>query len=66
MSFYLEQLEGQERRAQCVRNDAAMADGDAISADIAEDKDKSARRHAINDMCALELQVQHLRAIGGL
>jgi hypothetical protein len=66
MAFYLEQLEGAERSAQCARNDTAVANGDPIGADLAEDQNKAARRHALNDRCALELQVQHLRSIGGL
>jgi hypothetical protein len=60
MSAILETALTAEQVRECEKNDEALA------ADLAEDIDKSARRHAVNDRRAmdLQLQVQHFRVMG--
>ena len=64
MSFFLSQLEGKERSAECARNEKQMAEAEA--ADLAEDKGKAQRRNAVNDAYAFDLHIQFQGYIGGL
>jgi hypothetical protein len=57
---------GNHRAAQNDEPEPEPAEQAAIRADLERDDQKGQRLAAMTARCALELQVQHLRSIGGL